>query len=312
MTRPNAIDLIKDAYERMSPQMQQAARYLLERSSEAALHSMREVSRRADVPPSTMTRLAQRVGFSGYDELREVFVEDIRRNSDWLGNRAEIMLSKRAEVGEPGLVDDFSGALSGYIAALPETSARGRMEAAADKLMEAERIFCVGARSAHPVAYMFSYLLSYFLPRVRTLGDAGGADLDALLGIGAGDVVFAVSFEPSARTTMDAVHVASNAGCSIVSISDHELSDLARQSDVTIVVPRHAPSFFDTMTPAFATAEMLAAMIASRVGPNVTERVRERESRLAEMGVWANAHPPKQTSRETAQSDPQDDRETEK
>ena len=48
-----------DRFDDMSPQLQQAARYLIEHPQEIALNSMRELARNANVQPATMTRLAK-------------------------------------------------------------------------------------------------------------------------------------------------------------------------------------------------------------------------------------------------------------
>ena len=54
LTRP-----IVEAFNGLSPQLQTAARYVLDCPDDVALLSMREQARRAGVPPATMTRLAE-------------------------------------------------------------------------------------------------------------------------------------------------------------------------------------------------------------------------------------------------------------
>jgi DNA-binding MurR/RpiR family transcriptional regulator len=61
--------------------MAEAARYLLAHPEDVAVHSMRSLARRAEVPPVTLVRLAQRLGLPGYGELRQGFVERVLRNS---------------------------------------------------------------------------------------------------------------------------------------------------------------------------------------------------------------------------------------
>lgn len=309
MIGKSVADVIKGRFDDMPLQMQLAARFIVEHPKDVALLSMRELAKRAGVPASTMTRLAQRLGYPGYDELRAVYADDLRRTPDWFSCRAHGMLSRREEVGEVGLVGDLAATLSGYIRALADPEVIVRFGHAADVLMRAERIYCIGARSAYPVSYLFGYVQSYFWPRAHVLGNPGGADMDAVIEIGANDAVLAVSFEPYARSTLDAVRAASRAGGAIVSITDSEMVGIGRHSDVAILVPKHSPSFFDTLTPAFAAAEILSAVMASRIGPEVTRRVREREERLADMGIWISpgagrqAAPAKGGARSQAASD---------
>ena len=58
---------IVEAFDLLPPQLQTAARYMLDRPDDVALLSMREQARRAGVPPATMTRLAKRLGLEGYE-----------------------------------------------------------------------------------------------------------------------------------------------------------------------------------------------------------------------------------------------------
>ena len=69
-------------FDGMSPQLQQAARYILEHPQEVALVSMRELSRNAGVQPSTMTRLAKFLDLPGYDDIRSHHAEALRFRAD--------------------------------------------------------------------------------------------------------------------------------------------------------------------------------------------------------------------------------------
>ena len=57
-------------FDTMPPQMQIAARHLIDHPQDIALMSMRDLARRAGVSPATMTRLAQFLGAEGYEDLR--------------------------------------------------------------------------------------------------------------------------------------------------------------------------------------------------------------------------------------------------
>src|SRR5579872_6021863 len=66
-------------FDALSPQFQVAARFLLDHPQEIPLRSMRELARVAKVAPATMTRLANELGFSGFDELKTIYTAEIRR-----------------------------------------------------------------------------------------------------------------------------------------------------------------------------------------------------------------------------------------
>ena len=280
------IERIKHGFDTMPDQMRSAATFVIENPKEVALLSMRDLARQAGVPAATMTRLAQRLGYTGYEELRAVFADDLRREPLSFSSRTQGMLTRRQEVGEKRLACDVASAIAEAVVGLTESRMLERLGAAADLICRAERVYCCGARSSFPVAFLFGYLQSYLWDRACLLDGAGGTGSDPLLRAGPDDVLLAVSFEPYARTTLDIVRRAASAGVGVVAITDKELGGIGCHADVAILVSNSSPSFFDTMTPAFAAAEVLAAMVAGRLGPDVAARVREREALIAAAGVW--------------------------
>src|SRR6476660_5645978 len=83
------IERIKLAYAEVTPQFQAGAKYLLDHPNDIAVCSMRAVARRAGVQSSTLVRLAQHLGFQGWPELREIFVDRVRSVSEGYAKRAE-------------------------------------------------------------------------------------------------------------------------------------------------------------------------------------------------------------------------------
>ena len=78
---------VREGFESLSPGMRKVGRYVLEHPEDVALLSMREQSRRAGVPPATMTRFAQRLGYAGYDEVRGLFANAMRGRVSDFGQR---------------------------------------------------------------------------------------------------------------------------------------------------------------------------------------------------------------------------------
>jgi hypothetical protein len=77
-----------------------------------------------------------------------------------------------------------------------------------------------------------------------------------------GDALLAVSVKPYTRAAIELVDYAAAKGLEVVAITDSVVSPLVARARAAIVVPTESPSFFHTMTPAFAVAEALAAMLA--------------------------------------------------
>ena len=64
---------ITDAYESLSRQLKQIARYVEQHRDHIGLDRIQDVAQRCEVQPSAVIRFAKRFGFSGYSEMQKIF-----------------------------------------------------------------------------------------------------------------------------------------------------------------------------------------------------------------------------------------------
>ena len=276
---------IVEAFDLLPPQLQTAARYMLDRPDDVALLSMREQARRAGVPPATMTRLAKRLGLDGYDSVRELYAGAVRAGTLGFAGKAGVQVEVQALHGERALAAEMATLLSRQIAALAEPAALDRLADAASRLHEARRVYCLGLRSCHAAAWHFHYMLSLLGDKTVMLDDAGGTGLDAIRDAGTADALLVASVEPYARATIDGARYAAGRGVPVVALTDSEVSPLAQIANNTILVATGSPSFFHTMTPLLAVAEILAALVAGRGGAKALAALEHTEAQLSAFGV---------------------------
>ncbi len=287
MVRSIALDTrLKADFEKLSPQLKQAARWVIDHPTDVALLSLREQARRAGIAPATLTRLAKRLGLSGYDKLRQVYADALRRRPDNYPDRAEELLLRRDSEGDSALVQDIFGALAVHLQNLSSPNAVERFAAAAASIVSAERVFCLGQRSSFAVAYIFNYVRSLFGSNSVLVDGSGGSSLDTLRTIGDGDVLLAISVNRYVRHTIAAAKFARERGARIIAITDSEISPLIALADDIILVGTETPSFFHTMAPAFAAAECLAALVAARRGKETLAALEDSEQQLAAFGTY--------------------------
>jgi DNA-binding MurR/RpiR family transcriptional regulator len=289
LTRP-----IVEAFNGLSPQLQTAARYVLDCPDDVALLSMREQARRAGVPPATMTRLAKRLGLEGYDEVRALYAGAVRDGTLGFAGKAGLQVETQKLRGERALAADMALTLSRQIARLAETPTLDRLADAAGRLHQARRIYCLGLRSCHAIAWHFHYMLSLLSDRTVMLDDAGGIGLDAIRDASGSDVLLAASVEPYARATIEGARYAHRQGVPVVALTDSEVSPLAQIAVTMIPAATDSPSFFHTMAPLLAVSEILAALVAGRSGAKALDALSRTEAQLAAFGV----HLPRRGARE--------------
>ena len=268
--------LLED-FATMPRQLRAAAQWVLDNPRDVALLSMRAQARRAGVTPASMTRLAQRMGLDGYESLRDLYAERLRRGEAEFSGKVEALVARRRRDGDGALAFDLAETLERHMVALCQPAALDMVTKAAAVMAGARRVHVLGYRSSYPVACHFAYVYGLAGGAVRLLDGPGGTGPDALREAREGDALLVVSVKPYTRAAVELVDYALARGLDVVAITDSVVSPLVERARTAIIVPTDSPSFFHTMTPAFAVAEALAAILAAAAGESGLAAVREME-----------------------------------
>lgn len=277
---------LKAIYEDLPRQERLAASFVLEYPREVAVMSMREQSRLAGVPPSTMTRLAKRIGLTGYDALRESFINTIRAKGNVYESRVPGLVAKNQQ-GDDSLLRDLIGTALANTESLYQQENLESITRASKLLGDARTIYCLGMRSAFPVVFHFHHVSSWFTNNVQLIDGAGESGVMSLMReLGPKDVLLVVSLEPHARRTVTLCRHLAQKKIRIVAITDNASSPFARLANESILVNKTTTSFFDSLTPAFLVTEILIALFAANARVDVHAAVKKTEQQLWEVGEW--------------------------
>lgn len=273
-------------FDTFPDRIQKVCGYVLDHPEDVALLSMRELARRAGVPPATMTRLAQRLGYSGYDEMRDLFAASMRGRVSDFGVRSGELAARRKRLGEPTLALSLANGLIERVAALAQPERVKEIIEGAAVLSKARRIYCLGHRSCYAPAFHFAYVAGLYGASTQLLDAPGGIGADRLNDAGARDAMLVVSFAPYTRATLEIAEGARDAGLKLVALTDSLVSPLARIATTVIAVPTDLADATYVTSPAFAAAEMLAALVVARSGPQGRSVLERNESEFARRRIY--------------------------
>ena len=291
---------IESAYADLSPQLQRAARYVLDSPDDVALGTIRDVATRAGVHPSTLVRLARELAFSGYAEFRKPFRERLRtqptRYADraknlqarGTGSDAEVLYRELVTLGRNNIEQTFADTS-------PEQLSR-----LADDMETAKRVFIIGLRKCFPIAFYLQYACRMFHDDVVLLSGWAGTLVDEIRDLGREDVLIAVSFDPYTRETVQAAHYATAAGASLVAITDSQLSPLAEGASHAFVVTNSSASFFRSLVAAMALAEAIVAFLLARGGDRAITKLADMEDHLDLFETYTQRRTPRDLGRSEA------------
>jgi DNA-binding MurR/RpiR family transcriptional regulator len=289
MPKTSIADRLIGLFDQLPAQHRVAARWLIDHPDDVALLSMREQAKRAGVPPATMTRLAQRLGFDGFDGLRDVYAATLRGRADDFRGRTEELQARRELDGDEALTSDILAGLSGHLRAMSDAKSLRAISEAADIIAGRDRLYCIGARSIFVGAYLGAYLLALVGEKTVLVDAPGEIGFDRLREIGRRDAVLALSIEPYVAATADAVAFGRERGAAIIAVTDSPVAAIARHAATCVIVPTATASFLQTVAPALIAVECIAALVAARRGKRALAAIADTESHLDRFGIYLPA-----------------------
>lgn len=256
-------------HEQFSPRLKQIARFVLEHPDDMGFESLTVVAARCQVQPSTVVRFAKALGFDGGSELQRVFRDELLSCSPNQNYAARIRnledleraggLAASAHV----LMQEFASENINALSQLRHSIHDSELRAARDLIGKATAIYLVGLRRSFPVAAYLSYALRQAgKSRVYLVDGMAGMLVDQGKLVGRGDLLIATSFKPYASETVDIVDTAASRGAQVLSLTDSQLSPIARRATVVLEVKDAEVRQFRFLTASLCLAQTLVLAYA--------------------------------------------------
>ncbi len=285
---PRAVQrLIEGQFESLSPELQRAARWVTRHSPTLALHSMRHSARAAGVTPATMTRLAQRLGFDGFEEMREPFRQAMAQGDVEVKRVRPLPASEQgtAQALDQG-IQSLNKMHTANVASVVALNDVQTLQAAAHTLVEAQQVHFLGLRVCHSVAFYMSYAYGLLFGNGHLVAGTGGTLSDQMAGIGSSGVLVVLSQAPYSRQTVEAVALARRHGAVVVALTDSPLSPLTTGARHVLLYDTRSNSQLHSGIGAQALAETLVATAAALGGQTVVQHMRRRQAHLRDSGAY--------------------------
>ena len=277
---------LTQTYPSLSPQLRLAAKRVLDQPEDVAMKSMRGLASDAEVPPSTMVRLAKSAGFVSYDEFRRIFQDALRAGGTDLVARAEWLQRLPAGGRSSEVVGSMAAAILGNVEALYRTNSVGALEAAACQLQKAASVTFIGVGGMHAIARYAHYVARMALPDVRLAEPQMATMIDELVDLRPDDAVVILSVTPYAAETVRTAEFVKRRGARLLSITDSRSSPIAPLADALLLVHATSPQFFPSQAAMIALIETLIALVVSSGDKSVLARIDQVDRHRREEGVY--------------------------
>ena len=211
---------------------------ILGEPSEAVYLSSAELASKAAVHASTVVRLARKLGFDGFPDMRQKLRQDVefkKNSSDKIRQRIDL-IEKGSNLSD--LIESEIAA----IAAISNTVSQNQIDEVVNKIYKAKSIFIVGRGSAAPLMTHFERRLRRSGIQCRVALNLQRRDLaEQLIGIQKGDAIVVFGFQsinslPSGYSSL--IESAKSIGAHSIAIGDSTILTARPKPDLVLSVSR--------------------------------------------------------------------------
>lgn len=257
---------IRTRYDSLSKRLKQVAQYVLDNHNSVVFDTVATISERAGVPPSTLIRFANAFGFSGFNEMKQIFRENLMEETASYTERLQLFRqlepSQDQQESAVDILNIFAQANHQALQQLANQTSAEQLQTAVEILNQANNIFIVGLKRSFSIACYLDYALHHLDCRSFVINGLGGMFDEQLSQVKPGDVVVAISFSPYAKETLEIMNTTSQRGIRQIAITDSQISPLIAFSDVSFVIKEAQVRGFRSQCATMTLVQTLAIALA--------------------------------------------------
>jgi DNA-binding MurR/RpiR family transcriptional regulator len=276
----------------LSTELRKALDWMQANPQSVAMQSLRECARRADLAPTTLTRLAKALGFESYAGLKKSYQDDWSFGKSF-SVRAEALQTQAKHSDD--WFEQLSFSQHANTASVSALNSPSSLSKAAQAVLKAKTVYVFGLRASHGIAFHLQYSLNLLLPNVVLVQDMGGTLLDQIARIDKQDVLISISQSPYTTQTIQLTEQAARGGATILALTDGASSPLALYAQYVLCFSAQSNSYFQSMVGLLALVELFLGTVAVTAGEPALIHLRTRQAQLADQNAYWTDSPKKIT-----------------
>ncbi len=259
------------------------AGYLQEHPEEVAFMTASKLGSTVGVSESTVVRFATEIGYSGYPAMQQA-VQEMIRNKMTSFQRLE-MTSRNIPLEK--LVDAVLGQDIDILRRTREGIDKGEFYRAVDALVNARRVFVLGAGSSLALATFLAHYMQLVFDSVQLIEATSEAQiLQQMVHVNREDAIIAISFPRYSKKAVRALQYASRQGMTAIAITDSTASPLAQSASHVLLARSDMVSFVDSLVGPLSVINALIVTTAIRKKDEVIKVLERIEGIWDEYGVY--------------------------
>jgi DNA-binding MurR/RpiR family transcriptional regulator len=241
---------------------------VLDHPDDVALETLTVIAERSGAQPSAMVRFAKAMGFSGASPMQRVLRDNLLASQSTLGYGERVrqfnasLDAKSGDGGVGALLSEFSEGDILALQNLRQTISHEELARAVGLIQKADTVYIIGMKRSFPVAAYLAYSFLRVGKRAVFVDNVGGLGGHQMRTIAPNDLLIAISYQPYAPETVEAVDAAVEAGAKILSITDSLISPLAKGAAQALIVRESQVRAFRSLSASICLAQTLVIGLA--------------------------------------------------
>ncbi len=252
---------------------------MLDEPNETAAKSITEIASENDINISSITRLAQKLGFEGFPGLKNLFRNNLKQRRSFYSEQVKRFLQKgykdntsTTPLMERVIQDEWSNVML-----MTDAFDEQKFATIVKLVVNAERVHILGLRSSYPLAHYLGFYLKMVRDRITLIGQAGHTLAEDLSTLRPKDVLIAFSLNPYTKDTIEACRICKEQGIDVIALTDSLSSPLASETENFLITSVEGDYFFTPVVAAIICIETLLSAIVNQLGDQAIERLNRTE-----------------------------------
>ena len=263
-------------------EVQKAAKYLISNTFEIPVYSLRKISKKAEVSPSTLIRLVRMLGFERYDDFKTVYIEEAKNSvSHFTLNAQKIQKQKT----DKSFVKFEKFALKAIDSTLND-EIYDKIDSIINLILGAKNIYIVGMRSTFSLAFYLHYLLHMMLPNVILIRDQEGMLMSEITHMNNQDLVFVFGITPLSSSSIFTIKQIVTKDPKTVVLTDEIIANIVPNATQLVSLGNNSQTFIPSFIPFITFSELLVSKLIAKGDKRILSYIKKTELELSEVGIF--------------------------
>jgi len=262
---------IQSNFSRLPKNQRYIADYIIDNFDKIPFLTVEDVSEKTEVSVASVVRFAQRIGFSGFSELRDVIAESLQHH---LKKNEVFPLFKKEEVADDILTSVANIEIKNINETLLNVD-RDAFKKSVSMIIRSLRVFTSGLEKSYLLAEILAYQLNQVGIDAAILKHSYTNFKEQLLFLNKKDILIAFSFPDYSIETIEAAKFARSRGMKVIGITNKPTAPITFYSDQVLLVKIENMLFTNSFAAVSVMINALATEIARSNKSHSTKYLKE-------------------------------------